>query len=92
MRQSDWYEIHTLMRRSDWCEQHATLYANIVFFNTKKISKTIKFDGNLGKIHLLVTSDINNHFIDIGTRWQMKFTLKTLNQTSMLDKFFLKDL
>lgn len=45
-----------------------------------------------GKIHLLVTSDIDNHFIDIGTRWQMKLTLKTLNQTSMLDKFFLKDL
>ena len=31
MWQSDWSEIHTLIRRSDWCEQHTTLHANIEF-------------------------------------------------------------
>ena len=51
MRQSDWCEIHTLLRRSDWCEQHTTLHANIEFFYLVKkiVSKMVPNDDEPDK-------------------------------------------
>ena len=49
IHQSDWNEIHTLMRWFDWCEQHTAVYANIELFSFWKKKKKKKLQkGWLG--------------------------------------------